>query len=450
MKEDAMDPHDELLDLTRELRTTVQERFGELERRLRRVESDNPTGYSPADPGAAARAGERALAVGLSRGDSYADWAASRGRGRRLEPGEFSLGRLVQAMISGDRSQLTEFERQALTEGTDSAGGILVPEQLAPNVIDLVRARARVVEAGATVVPMGSDGYTWPRIVGGATPEWKDELEAMTESQLAFGALKLDAKTLRTKVVMSQELVEDMSPEGSVAIERELTNAFALEVDRAGLYGTGTKQPLGVKNQPGVQLFATPTAALGYDDLNAAAVTVRAWNHEPNATILSAQAEGILASLADTSGQPLQAPPGLPPRLVTNLVDAATTAGDVFTGQWDQLVIGVRPQLGVRIERVNARLAEDFAVEVVCWQRADVGLQDPKAFAVNPDVTVPAGFPAPQGVEGFAATAASTAGKPAAGATRAEWDAYAASIGIDPSGYGTKDELIAAVEAQAG
>lgn len=47
-----------------------------------------------------------------------------------------------------------------------------------------------------------------------------------------------------------------------------------------------------------------------------------------------------------------------------------------------------------------------------------------------------------------AATAAQASSKPAAGATRAEWDAYAASSGLDPSGYGTKDELIAAVEAQ--
>lgn len=36
---------------------------------------------------------------------------------------------------------------------------------------------------------------------------------------------------------------------------------------------------------------------------------------------------------------------------------------------------------------------------------------------------------------------------PAKSATRGEWDEYAASIGIDPEQYSSKDDLIAAVEA---
>lgn len=45
-------------------------------------------------------------------------------------------------------------------------------------------------------------------------------------------------------------------------------------------------------------------------------------------------------------------------------------------------------------------------------------------------------------VEGNASTEA-----PAKSATRAEWDAYAASVGVDSEEYASKDDLIEAVEA---
>lgn len=74
--------------------------------------------------------------------------------------------------------------------------------------------------------------------------------------------------------------------------------------------------------------------------------------------------------------------------LVTNLVGGtAPASGDAFVAEWPLLVIGARPQLGVTIRRIDARLAEDFGVEIVCWQRADVALIDAKAFAVCAGIT---------------------------------------------------------------
>ena len=211
---------EELLGLTRELREGVQGMAGrqvELERRLGRLESGRPNGYEPHDGG---------------EGQSLAGWVASRGSGERPPEGAFSLGRLVQAMATGDRGMLTEVERQALVEGSDSSGGVLVADALAATVIDFVRARSVVVAAGATVIGMESDTLTWPRVKTPATPKWKAELDPMEESALTFDALTFDAETLRTKVKMSQELAEDMTADGSAAIERELISAFALEVDR--------------------------------------------------------------------------------------------------------------------------------------------------------------------------------------------------------------------------
>lgn len=53
----------------------------------------------------------------------------------------------------------------------------------------------------------------------------------------------------------------------------------------------------------------------------------------------------------------------------------------------------------------------------------------------------------PEEFAGEADVTAAEAGTPVKSATREEWDAYATGIGLDPSEYTTKDDLIAAVEA---
>jgi hypothetical protein len=51
---------------------------------------------------------------------------------------------------------------------------------------------------------------------------------------------------------------------------------------------------------------------------------------------------------------------------------------------------------------------------------------------------------------GFGTGVMTASGAPAQSATRADWDAYAESQGLDPSAYATKEDVIAAVEGKAG
>ena len=119
-------------------------------------------------------------------------------------------------------------------------------------------------------------------------------------------------------------------------------------------------------------------ATITYADLSAAVTAVRVNNHEPTGIVLSAGAAGELDGLAATDGQPLLALPAVAalPQYVSNVAGA-----EAYVGEWPQLVLAFRPQVGVRIRQVDAGLAEDFSVEIVAWQRMDVGLQDPRAFA---------------------------------------------------------------------
>jgi HK97 family phage major capsid protein len=222
-------------------------------------------------------------------------------------------------------------------------------------------------------------------VIQGATPKWKAELAPMEESDIEFGALSFRAKTLRTVVKLSQELVEDLPPEGSDAITRELTAAFALEVDRVALLGSGTDpEPRGVANWPGVPVAATIGAPANYDFLSTLVSTVAGANHQASAIILSAGTAGGLDRLKATDQQPLQPPRSVAalPTLVTNLA-----GGYAFAGEWPLLVLAVRPQLGIKTRQLDAGLADDFSQEIVAWTRVDTGVVHPAGFAVASGIT---------------------------------------------------------------
>lgn len=77
----------------------------------------------------------------------------------------FGLGRAVQGLVTGDWRG-AEVERRALSEGSNAAGGYLIPSPLATSVIDRIRNEARVIEAGAmTRTRLGCLGWrrAWRR-----------------------------------------------------------------------------------------------------------------------------------------------------------------------------------------------------------------------------------------------------------------------------------------------
>src|SRR5215216_6405701 len=88
----------------------------------------------------------------LSREQSVADWCRTRGHTGFDEPASFS--RYLKGLATGDWSG-AEHER-AMSEGTLTAGGHLVPTPLSARVIDLARAQTRVLQAGGQTVPMTS------------------------------------------------------------------------------------------------------------------------------------------------------------------------------------------------------------------------------------------------------------------------------------------------------
>lgn len=332
----------------------------------------------------------------LTRSDSFADFVSRRGL---VQPGqeEVRLASLLKAWTTGRRDGLNDAEHRAMAEGTASAGGVTVPTPTAARLIDKARNQARVMQAGATVVPMTSQTLTIPRLVGTSAPAWRAENAAIASGDLTLDAVTFTAKSLAFQVKCSRELLEDSDPNIGNVIENDLAAQVALELDRVALRGSGTSpEPRGVLNQTGVTLTAhgangTQIATLGYDMLVSAEGTVAAKNHTPNGTVLAPAVEtGLRKARAATDGQYLIPPAGLVSRYQTNQVPTNLTVGtstdcsEVYTGDWSQLLIGLRT--GPMTFQLVERYADMGQLAFIVWLRADVQLAHPEAFAVDTGV----------------------------------------------------------------
>lgn len=328
----------------------------------------------------------------------FAEWQETRRGGTAREQidgeGAFRLGAVARAMVTGDRGSLTDLEQRARSLGVDANGGFLVPEPLAARVIDRVRNAARVIQAGALTVPMEVNELNLARMTGGSTAYWKSENAAVTESDQTYDRIQLKAKTAVVLQRMSQELFEDLSPEADAIIEREIALALALKLDLAVLRGSGVDpEPKGIRNQTGVNIVslgangATPT---NFTFLVDAVSVVRTANGEPNAAIYSSRTQTTVDKFADTTNQPLRPPATVEElrKLVSNqipnnlTVGTSTDCSEAYVGDWSSVLIGVRPNIGIRLRVLQERYADNLQIGLLAWLRADVALAHPEHMAV--------------------------------------------------------------------
>jgi HK97 family phage major capsid protein len=132
----------------------------------------------------------------------------------------------------------TQFQA-ALSEGTDSAGGFLVPIEVEQAIIDL-REVYGVLRRRARVVPMARDTKTQPVRESGVTAAWVGENSEITASDKAWRQLNLVARKLAALTRYSNELGEDATISIGDDLTKEFAYAFAVAEDEAGFNGDGS------------------------------------------------------------------------------------------------------------------------------------------------------------------------------------------------------------------
>ncbi|WP_046168271.1 phage major capsid protein [Chromobacterium vaccinii] len=130
----------------------------------------------------------------------------------------------------------------ALNTGSPSAGGVLVPTNMAREVIELLRPKTVVRKLGARSLPLNNGNLTIPRLRGGATVGYIGSDSDAPVTGVKFDDLKLSSKKMSALVPISNDLLSNagISPNVDQLIVDDLTSSVGAREDKAFLRDDGS------------------------------------------------------------------------------------------------------------------------------------------------------------------------------------------------------------------
>jgi len=184
--------------------------------------------------------------------------------GERAEEHAYRSGMFLRATLLDDKKarnwcQDHGVEFRVQTEGVNTKGGFLVPDEFERAVINL-REDYGVFRRECKVYPMSSDHVIIPRRTDGPSASFVGETTAITESEKTWDQVTLTAKKLGALTRMSSDLAEDAVIDLADDLADEMAYAFAAKEDACGFNGTGAAAYGGMTGIL-VKLFDTTTYA---------------------------------------------------------------------------------------------------------------------------------------------------------------------------------------------
>lgn len=323
-------------------------------------------------------------AYALEQRESLRTWAQAHDHA----PDTLTPGAFLRALTAGPK---TDAERRALAGGTDAAGGYTVPTITSSELIDLARAEMVLSQAGARTVPLDSDQNVIAKLASDPQPAWRVENAAVNESDPTFSAVTLAPKSIAVMIRASVELMSD-SLNLEAELPRILARAMAVEIDRAGLVGSGSgAEPQGIVNYSGLTANTFAGGAINYAALLNARGALHGANERLGAIVMASRDENSLAGLTATDGQPLVMPRALEGVQMLHTTAIPTDGGSgsdesqAIAGDFSQLLIGIRSTIGVEILR--ERFMDNLQFGLIAHARVDFAAARPTAFTVLDAIT---------------------------------------------------------------
>ncbi len=286
------------------------------------------------------------------------------------------MGELIRAMVIGSQ-HASPMIKAALSEGSNSAGGFLVPEELSDMVLDKSRAQSVLVDAGCQIVGMKSDSKIWAKVVTDPEMEIKAENAAFSEGSVTFGNVQAIARTIGCLLTCSNELLED-APNAAELLDSVLSKSLGAELDRLGLAGSGSSgEPIGLLNNSDIPSTGS-IAAIAWADLSSAATAIRVANYVPGAFVFHPSIAEDLALLADSTGQPLNPPENV--RDVPRMNTTNCTVTKAVCGDFSNLYWVIRRNPVIEASRVAGDAFKKNQTLIRITWRGDVLCTQPTAF----------------------------------------------------------------------
>ncbi len=263
--------------------------------------------------------------------------------------------------------------KKTMTEGIDTDGGFLVPEEFNAEVIRhatesaVVRPRARVLSMARDLLSMPVLDQSEDQFAG-IELHWISEGDLKEDSNPTFTKLTLQVKELIGLVPVSDSLLADSAVNLANFLVSLFGEAIAYEEDKQFLTGNGMGKPLGIIEGSCNLVHRETEDHITYEDLKHMMTALPAWA-DSGAVWLTTKAglEELLdiksgvydgEAIDETKGFPLLLPGfnlanGVPPTvlgysvILTDKLPALGTKGDICLANLGYYYIGDRGPLAV-------------------------------------------------------------------------------------------------------
>lgn len=159
------------------------------------------------------------------------------------------------------------FGTKALSWLSDLNGGALVPPPEFGELIELLRNKEAMINAGARVIPLPPQGrLKFPRQTAPSSAYWIGENQTIADSDIGVGEIILQAKKLAVRIIAPNELIRFASPAAEALMRDDMTKTLALALDLAALEGLGgDNQPLGMISRPDITRISSSSQTANGD-----------------------------------------------------------------------------------------------------------------------------------------------------------------------------------------
>lgn len=132
--------------------------------------------------------------------------------------------------------------QMALSTVTPGAGGVLVPTNMASDVIESLRPTSVLRKMGVTSLPLNNGNLTMPRITGNTVVTYIGTEQDIPLTGMTFGDTKLSAKKAAALVPVSNDLLSmsGVNPRVDSVVANDLTVSMGLSEDLHFIRADGT------------------------------------------------------------------------------------------------------------------------------------------------------------------------------------------------------------------
>ena len=290
------------------------------------------------------------------------------------------MGKYIRGAVSGNWDNALE-ERAAFTTSTT---GVIIPQVLSAQVIDIARNISLFASAGVPTVDMsGSNNLTIGRISKDPVFKFKEELAEAEDSNFELDDITLNAKTAYGLAYISLEALNsarNITP----LINSVFAQAFADMIDKGMLYGQNGDAfaPEGIMNDPDIHHIVATNR--WFDDFIKAIGQIKRKNGMPNTLGINAATDEMFALLKDSNGNALQPPKAfenLNQVLSNQLIEDPENGSDALVFDSNAMIIGLQNSIVIKMFTESDYCVKNGAVGFQIYSMLDCKATRPKHIA---------------------------------------------------------------------